>query len=274
MKEVFESLKAAMAEMDSVVVAYSGGVDSALVARAAYDALGDRSIAMIGVSATLPPEELEEARQVAEEAGFPLIEVEARELEVEGYAANAGNRCYFCKTELFGLAEREREARGFRWVADGTLVDDLGDHRPGLQAASEQRVRHPLVEIGLRKAEVRDLARWLGLSVWDKPSFACLGSRFPAGTRVSLEKVQRVQRAESALRAMGLRQFRVRWHEMDGGVLARVEVEPADIPRLLDGERRTELVTRLKEVGFRWVTLDLAGYTAPALLAASGAPST
>lgn len=261
--EAIARLRAVLVTYGSVLVTFSGGVDSALVARVAYDVLGDRATALTAVSPTFPAEELHTARKVAEECGFPLLEVEAHELEREGYAANAGDRCYFCKTELFDLAWAWRARLGVDQVADGTLLDDLGDDRPGLRAAAEHQVRHPLVEAGLTKRDVRAAAKALGISVWDKPSFACLGSRFPAGTRVTRDKVERVGRAESALRALGLRQFRVRWHEIGADVLARVEVEVEDLPGLLGPGAREAIVDALRGAGFRWVTIDLAGYRSP-----------
>lgn len=261
--EAIARLRAVIAEYHSVLVTFSGGVDSALVARVAHDVLGDRATALTAVSPTFPAEELHTARKVAEECGFPLLEVEAHELEREGYAANAGDRCYFCKTELFELAWAWRGRLGVEVVADGTLLDDLGGHRPGLKAAAEHHVRHPLVEAGLTKRDVRAAALALGLSVWDKPSFACLGSRFPAGTRVTRDKVERVGRAETALRAVGLRQFRVRWHEIGADVLARVEVEADDLPLLARPGVREAVLKAGIDAGFRWVTLDLAGYRSP-----------
>ena len=263
------ALSRVLASYESVVVAFSGGVDSALVARVAHQVLGDRAVALIGVSDTLPPEELDLARKTAIEGGFPVVEAMAHELEREGYARNTGDRCYFCKTELFDIAEQERARRGFAVVADGTLLDDLVGHRPGLKAASEHAVRHPLVEAGLRKADVRALAKSLGMTVWDKPSFACLGSRFPVGTRVTDVKVRRVAAAETELRRLGFRQFRVRWHEVprsvEGGddVLARIEVDPSEIGLLASQSARESIVSVCKEAGFRWVTMDLVGYPSP-----------
>ena len=254
------ALRSLLRDMGRVLVTYSGGVDSALVLRVAWDELGPDALGVTAVSATFPPEELEQAARFARELGVPYLLLDSRELEQEGYAQNAGNRCYFCKSELFGLARRCAADRGIPWVLDGTIQDDLGEHRPGLQAAGEAQVRHPLVEAGFDKAAVRAVARHLGLPSWDKPAFACLGSRFPVGTRVTAARVRQVQRVESLLRTFGMRQFRARWHELEGLPMLRIELSADEIAQLSDPALRRAVVEVAKAEGFRWVTLDLEGY--------------
>lgn len=254
------ALEALLSEMGQVLVTFSGGVDSALVLKVAHDVLGDGAVALTAASPTFPPEELSAALDFCRALGVRHRLVDSGELEREGYAANAGDRCYHCKTELFDLAVREAGALGLRWVLDGTIVDDYGEHRPGLVAGEEHRVRHPLAEAGFDKATVRAVARALGLPLWDKPAFACLGSRFPVGTRVTAERVRRVQRVESHLRLLGLRQFRARWHELEGQPMIRLELEPDAIPALLAPGVRESVVEICKAEGFRWVTVDLQGY--------------
>jgi uncharacterized protein len=264
----YARLRAVLASYGSVVVAFSGGVDSALVAWVASRELGDNAVALTADSETLPPEERQVADAFARKHGLRHHVVASRELLSEAYQKNDGTRCYHCKTELFDLAEAERARLGFAFVADGTLPDDLGDDRPGLRAASEHAVRHPLLEAQVPKAVVRALAARLGLEVADKPSFACLGSRFPVGTRVTATRLGMVSKLESVLRKLGFAQVRVRYHELSadpsgdgiGAVMARIEVPPSDIARVSAPEVRDVVRNAAREAGFRWVTVDLAGY--------------
>ena len=253
-------LRDVVARHESALVTFSGGVDSALVVAVAHEVLGERAVALTADSPTFPPEELALARDIAEQVGIRHVVVDSQELEREGYAANAGDRCYFCKSELFDLAFDQAAALGLAAVFDGTISDDLGEHRPGLQASAERRVLHPLVEAGFDKATVREAARSLGLPVWDKPAFACLGSRFPVGTRVTRHRVLMVSRVESLLRQLGFTQFRVRYHRVDDAPLARIELAPSELPHLVAEGVRDTVLARCQEEGFRWVTLDLAGY--------------
>ena len=250
--------------LGSALVAYSGGVDSALLLALAVEALGDRAVAFTALSPAVAPDELEGARQVARSLGALHVEKSSRELEDPRYAKNPVNRCYYCKTELYTLAWAEARSRGLDAVVSGTNADELADYRPGLAAAGEHEVVQPLAEAGLTKAEIRELSRSLGLATWDKPQQPCLSSRIPYGTEVTAERLAQLARSEMALRALGLREFRVRFH----GEIARIEVGEAELARLL--AVRGEAARALKEAGFRFVSLDLEPFRSGRLNEAAG----
>ena len=238
------------------IVAFSGGVDSTLLARAAADALGERAVLVTADSETYPEAELAEARRLGELLGLRHVIVRTEELANPEYARNGANRCFFCKDELFARLAPVAEREGIRTLVYGANVDDLGDHRPGMKAASEHGVRAPLIEAALTKAEIRDLSRALGLPTWDKPSFACLSSRFQYGDHITADKLRQVDAAETFVRSLGFRQFRVRHHER----LARLEIPVEEIPRLWEEGRHEAIVARFRELGYIYVAVDLAGF--------------
>jgi len=256
-----ERLRELLAELPSALVAFSGGVDSSFLLRVARDALGARCTALTTISPTMPAEDLASAKELATRLGVTHVLVDANELDIPGYAANPTNRCYFCKDNLFAICLAEAERRGLAVVIDGANLDDLGDHRPGLQAAAERGVRHPLVEARLTKADIRAASRTLGLPTWDRPASPCLSSRFPYGTRITQERLAQVEAAERFLHARGFRELRVRFHDQ----VARLEVPAADIPRLLDPTTREEVVRELKRLGFTYIAVDLQGFRSGSL---------
>jgi uncharacterized protein len=256
MNDKWDRLKSLLREMQLAVLAYSGGVDSSLLLRAASEVLGPHLIAVTAVSETYPPLELAAAKEFASSLGVTHRILRTEELGMEEFARNSPERCYFCKRELFGKLRQIADTEGIQFILDGSNTDDLKDHRPGRRAAQEFSVRSPLMEAGLSKSEVRELAHALNLSVWDKPSLACLSSRIPYGTRITPEILQTIQTAEDHLRVLGFRQVRVRHH----GDTARIEIDPEDFGRLLSGDMARRITSGLKQSGFTYVCLDLEGY--------------
>ena len=254
-----ESARAIVRRMCSVLIAYSGGVDSTLLLKLALDELGDHAVAVLASSPAYPESEQQEARELAQELGARLVEVSTGEVELDAYRRNNSDRCFHCKEELFEKLEPVRRDLGLEHIAYGATADDAGDHRPGHGSAVRRGIRFPLLEAGMGKAEIRAAARGLGLPNWNKPSFACLSSRIPHGTEVTVEALRQIEAAEAAIKALGFRQVRVRHH----GDVARIEVEPAEIARLV--AERERVVTALQAAGYRFVSLDLEGYATGSL---------
>jgi uncharacterized protein len=255
-EEKLETLRETVRSLSSVLVCFSGGIDSALVLAVTRQELGDRAVALTAVSPSLPLAERADAERMARELGARHHFVESHELDREGYAKNGPDRCFHCKSELYDIAENLRSELGLATIANGTNLDDLGDHRPGLEAARRAGVKSPLLDAGLGKADVRAVAKVLGIDAWDKPAAACLSSRIPYGTSVTPERLERIGGFEAELRALGLRQVRVRFHD----AVARIEVALDELERLLAPGVREAVVEAGKRHGFRYVTLDLAGY--------------
>ena len=256
-----DRMRAIFAPMRSLIVAFSGGVDSTLVLKVAHDTLGDRMLALTTTSPTMPDEDRDSALAMARLLGARHLVVESNELEIPGYAANPLNRCYLCKHNLFTVCEAKAAEFGIDEIVDGLNLDDLHDYRPGMQAASEKRVRHPLVEAEMSKAEVREVSRSMGLPTWDRPASPCLSSRFPYGTVITPEALAKVAAGEKLLHSMGFAIARVRYH----GEVARLELEQSRIAQIFEPALRDTVEREFKKIGFRFVAIDLKGFRSGSL---------
>jgi uncharacterized protein len=256
-----ESLRAVFRPMRTAMVAFSGGVDSTFVLKVAHEMLGHRVLALTTTSPTMPENDRQSALAMAREIGARHLVIESNELEIRGYAQNPLNRCYLCKHNLFSVCEGKARELDIDVIADGLNLDDLHDYRPGIQAATESRVRHPLVEAELSKAEIRELSRGMSLPTWDRPASPCLSSRFPYGTEITLDGLRKVERGEQLMHELGFKVARVRYR----GEIARLEVETEEISRLLDPVLREIVEREMKKIGFRFVTVDLKGYRSGSL---------
>jgi uncharacterized protein len=257
----FQRLTQLLSESERLLVAFSAGVDSTFLLKAAHMAIGERAIALTAASPTVPPGEIDAAKNFADSLGCRHIVLDSHELTNPSFSQNPVNRCFFCKDELYRISRAEADKLGIETIVDGTNLDDLKDHRPGLKAADEWGVRHPLVEAEMTKEDIRRYSRELSLPTWDKPSSPCLSSRFPYDTEINLERLKKVGACEVFMKELGFREFRVRYH----GDLARIEVSLNEIDRLFDKSIREAIVKRFKEIGFNFVSLDLQGFRSGSL---------
>jgi uncharacterized protein len=250
------NLEALLRSTNGAIIAFSAGVDSTFLLKIAYSVLGERAIALTAASPTVPPGEFEAAKEFVKELGCRHIFIDSNELANPSFAKNPSNRCFFCKDELYRLCRDQADKLNIPVIVDGTNLDDLKDHRPGLKAAKEWGIRHPLVEAEMTKEDIRRYSRALNLATWDKPSSPCLSSRFPYGTEINLERLQKIGACEVYLKELSFREFRVRYH----GNLARIELSAQEIGRFFDETTRQAVVKKFKEIGFNYVSLDLQGY--------------
>jgi pyridinium-3,5-biscarboxylic acid mononucleotide sulfurtransferase len=249
-------LESLLRATDGAIVAFSAGVDSTFLLKIAYSVLGDRAVALTAASPTVPPGEFEAAKEFAKDLGCRHIVIDSQELANPSFAKNPVNRCFFCKDELYRICRDQAEKLNVPLIIDGTNLDDLKDHRPGLKAAKEWGIRHPLVEAEMTKEDIRRYSQALDLPTWDKPSSPCLSSRFPYGTEINLERLQKIGACEVYMKDLRFREFRVRYH----GDLARIELSPKEMSRFFEEATRQAVVKKFKEIGFNYVSLDLQGY--------------
>lgn len=254
--EKFKKLKNYLSSLESVVVAFSSGVDSTFLLKTAHDVLGDKVIAVTAESCSFPKRELNEAKSFCQKEGIKHIIVESEELEIDGFCKNPVNRCYLCKKELFEKITEIAKENNIKNIVEGSNIDDNGDYRPGLQAVAELNIKSPLRYAELNKEEIRELSKNIGLNTWDKQSFACLSSRFVYGEEITKEKLSMVDKAEQLLLDLGFHQLRVRIH----GTIARIEVLPDEFPKLIEEKNRLKIVTEFEKYGFTYISMDLKGY--------------